>query len=307
MSSQVDFLTNVDSDCAMRLITQKVVNFIRSSTNKNHTVIDLTWFNQYDSSINNLEGDFVFAVDVADPPYYLPHKIKWMQQLNKPVYYVGPIIKDFPFPIIPFFGWLRFRPQTFKSKIKHEDFFVSFNRKAHAHRKTYFDIFKTYPNILEKGYVSFFQDMKKHEISSIDELNEITKLQSLAQKIDEKQLYSAFEIVCETSAAPNSLFLTEKFNKCVASETPLLFLGDYNMLTTLKKYYGFCPFGPDDSYDSDFNYNLRVAKVLKIADNFFNYPLQEVFDNAKRNANHLFENFDAIHDRYVFKALECIK
>ena len=76
----------------------------------------------------------------------------------------------------------------------------------------YFDTIKTFPDILEKGYVSFFQDMKKHEISSVDEYNDITKLQSLAQKIDDKQRYSAFEIVCETSATDYHIFLTEKFN-----------------------------------------------------------------------------------------------
>lgn len=287
----------------MKSITTKVVDFVYELLPHNTTYVDLTWFNQYNNNINTDSCDLVVALDVADPPYYFNEKVNWIKTVNKPIIYIGPLIRNMPCPVVPFFGWLRFRPQTFESKIKHEDFFVSFNRKAHAHRKVYFDTIKTFPDILEKGYVSFFQDMKKHEISSVDEYNDITKLQSLAQKIDDKQRYSAFEIVCETSATDYHIFLTEKFNKCLASESPLLLLGDYKTLWTLKTYYGFNDFGPDDSYDLEPNYKTRLNKVLHIASNFFNYPLKQTYDNAKRNAEHLHEKFDAIHDKYVFKHL----
>lgn len=300
------FFTTVRDDCAMKSITEKVVDFISMRVSGNYDVVDLTWFNQYGNVINNLQGDFVLAVDVADPPYFLAEKLTWMRSLNKPVYYVGPIIKDFPFPIIPFFGWLRFRFQNITNKIKHENFFVSFNRKPHEHRQIYFDIFKKYPDLISKGYCSFFEIQPKHELASLTLDKDINKLQSLAQEIDEKQLYSSFEIVCETSATNNHVFLTEKFLKCVASETPLLFLGDHNTLTMLKKYYGFTQFGPDDSYDSEPDYSARVENVLTIAKNFYNYPLRQVYDNAKRNAEHLHEHFDAIHDKCVYKALEKI-
>ena len=65
----------------------------------NYDVVDLTWFNQYGNVINNLQGDFVLAVDVADPPIF---SINLMRSLNKPVYYVVQIIKDFLFPLFPF-------------------------------------------------------------------------------------------------------------------------------------------------------------------------------------------------------------
>ena len=93
----------------------------------------------------------------------------------------------------------------------------------------------------------------------------------------------------------------------MSSETPLLFLGDYKTLTTLKTYYGFNDFGPDDTYDLEPDYNKRVENVLTIAKNFFSHPLQKTFDNAKRNAEHLFSKFDKIHDNYVEKALLCMK
>ena len=240
---------------------------------------------------------------IADPPYYFDEKVDWIKKVNKPIIYIGPLINNMPCPVIPFFGWLRFRPQTFKSKIQHEDFFVSFNRKPHTHRKTYFDTLKNYPHLLDRGYVSFFEEIPKHEIAKLSLDDDIIKLQSLAQQIDEKQRYSAFEIVCETSATSYHIFLTEKFNKCLASESPLLLLGDCKTLWTLKTYYGFNDFGPDDSYDLVPDYKTRVHKVLEIAHNFFNYPLKKTYDNAKRNAEHLHEKFDAIHDKYVFKHL----
>jgi hypothetical protein len=287
----------------MKLITTKVINFISELLPLNTTYVDLTWFNQYNNHIDTSNSSFIVAVDVADPPYFFEEKVNWIKSVNKPIIYVGPLVKNLPCPVVPFFGWLRFRPQIFKSKQNYDGFFVSFNRKAHSHRKYYFNTLKNFPNIMNNGYISFFEDIPKHEIAPLSLDNDIVKLQSLAQIIDEKQLYSAFEIVCETSASTSHIFLTEKFNKCIASETPLLFLGDYKTLTILKSYYGFTDFGPDDSYDEEPNYAVRVAKVLSIASNFYSYPVKKAYDNAKRNAEHLHENFDAIHDKYVFKHL----
>ena len=72
-----------------------------------------------------------------------------------------------------------------------------------------------------KGLVSYHT----HKIHSLSLDNDIVELQKLAQVIDEKQLHSSFEIVSETSPSDNHMFLTEKFNKCVASETPFFLLG----------------------------------------------------------------------------------
>ena len=287
----------------MKLITQKVVNFISNYIPYNAKFIDLTWFNQYDN-INTHNDSIIFAIDVADPPYYFEEKYEWLKINHNKVIYVGPVIYKMPCPTIPFFGWLRFRPQEIKNKVKYEDFFVSFNRKPHLHRQQYFDSLKIHSDLLNKGYVSFFENISKHEIASLSLDLDIVKLQSLAQQIDEKQLYSSFEIVCETSATDYHIFLTEKFNKCVASETPLLLLGDYKTLSCLKTFYGFTDFGPDDSYDNEPNYHTRLSKVLNIANNFFTYSLRKVFDNAKINADHLHNRFDKIHDEYVIKSLE---
>ena len=71
-----------------------------------------------------------------------------------------------------------------------------------------------------------------------------------------------------------------------------------------KNYYGFTNFGIDDSYDNLETIRLRTDIVLhQASDSFFNYPLKTVFDNAKKNAYHLFNNL-TIHDRLVEKYLE---
>ena len=53
------------------MITQKVVNFIDNYIPFNAKFIDLTWFNHYDETINSLDDSIIFAIDVADPPYFL--------------------------------------------------------------------------------------------------------------------------------------------------------------------------------------------------------------------------------------------
>ena len=71
----------------------------------------------------------------------------------------------------------------------------------------------------------------------------------------------------------------------------------------MKNFYGFTQFGPDDSYDLEPDYKKRLDKVLTLASTFYNYSLNSIYDNAKRNADHLHNRFDKIHDEYVFKSL----
>ena len=297
-----NYYTNQIFPCEMNLITQKVVEFISHRFSGDYSIVDLTWFNHYDESIYQLSSDYVIAVDVADPPYFLSEKLAWIKKVNKPVIYVGPPTNEFPV-VIPFLAWLRFRSQEYIQKHSQDKFFISFNRKPHPHRVLYFKQLKKY-DLLQKGVISYHDINPLHEIHSLDLDNDIVRLQTLAQQIDEKQLHSLFEIVCETSPSNDHIFLTEKFNKCIASETPLFLAGCCGSLHTLKTYYGFTDFGPDDSYDLLPTYEQRVVKMLSIADSFFDYPINSVFDNAKKNAYHLFNHFDTIHDSIVDKYIE---
>ena len=297
-----NYYTNQVLPCEMNLITQKVAKFISNRFIGDYSIVDLTWFNQYDESINHINSDYVVAIDVADPPYFLKEKISWIKQLNKPVIFVGPPTNEFPV-VVPFLAWLRFRSQKYTPKESSDNFFVSFNRKPHSHRVLYFNQLKKY-DLLEKGIISYHDIDPLHEIHSLDLDYDIVRLQELAQQIDEKQLYSSFEIICETSPSNSHIFLTEKFNKCIASETPLFLAGCYGSLHTLKTYYGFTDFGPDDSYDLLPTYEQRVIKMLATANSFFDYPINSVFDNAKKNAYHLFNHFDTIHDSIVDKYIE---
>ena len=300
-----NYFTNQIQPCEMNLITQKVVKFISHRFSGNYCIVDMTWFNQY---VNNkvlhniIDYDYIITVDVADPPHFLSEKLRWISKIKKPVIYVGPPNIKFP-SVVPFFAWLRFRSQNYTQKHSKDKFFVSFNRKPHPHRVIYFDQLQKY-DMLRKGVISYHNLNPLHEIHSLDLDLDIVRLQKLAMIIDEKQLHSSFEIICETSPADDHVFLTEKFNKCVASETPLFLAGNYGALTTLKRYYGFTDFGPDDSYDLLPRYDQRVSKMLSVADQFFDLPLNSVFDNAKKNAYHLFNHFDTIHDSIVDKYIE---
>jgi len=293
-SKTLNYFTNQGLPCEMNLITKKVIDFISQRFTGNFSIVDFTWFNIYDDSINNIEADYIIAVDVADPPYFHFEKLAWIHKIKKPVIFVGPPNNQFA-NVVPFFAWQRFRPQKFVQKQSLDNFYISFNRKPHQHRKFYIEGLKS-SGLLKKGLVSYHDINPLHKIHSLDLDGDIVQLQKLAQQIDEKQLYSSFEIICETSPSNNHIFLTEKFNKCVSSETPLFLAGCHRSLYTLKKYYGFSDFLP--------TYNQRVTKMLSVADCFFDYPINSVFDNAKKNAYHLFNHFDTIHDSIVDKYIE---
>lgn len=298
----LNYYTNQVLPCEMNLVTKKVAEFISNRFTGNFSIIDLTWFNQYNESISRIDSDFIIAIDVADPPYFLKEKLSWIKKVNKPVILVGPPTNEFPV-VIPFLAWLRFRSQIYTPKQSLDNFFVSFNRKPHQHRKLYVEGLKS-SGLLKKGLVSYHDINPLHKIHSLDLDGDIVQLQKLAQQIDEKQLHSSFEIICETSPSNSHIFLTEKFNKCIASETPLFLAGCHGSLHTLKTYYGFTDFGPDDSYDLLPTYEQRVIKMLSVANYFFDYPINSVFDNAKKNAYHLFNHFDTIHDSIVDKYIE---
>lgn len=304
-----NILTNQAVLSEMNIITQRTAKYISDRFYGNFKLIDLTWFNLYDKSINFIEEDYVVALDVADPPYFLREKLEWVKSVRKPIVFVGPPNNHFNI-VVPFFAWQRFRPQVFTPKLDYDNFFVSFNRKPHPHRQFYFKTLNSF-ELKDNGLVSYHSKNPTHKIHSLDLDNDIVELQRLAQIIDDKQLNSLFEIVCETSPSNNHIFLTEKFNKCVASETPLFLAGNRNSLTVLKNYYGFHPFGPDDSYDTLPTFRERVIKMLTIANSFFSHPTKSVFDNAKKNAYHLFNDFDSIHDnitdRHIEKSMKHVK
>lgn len=297
-----NYYTNQVNPCEMNLLTQKVVDFVSQRFLGDFSIVDLTWFNQFDESIFHIESDYILAIDVADPPYFLKEKLRWIDKVKKPVIFIGPPTNEFN-NVVPFLAWLRFRTQTHSQKQSIDKFFVSFNRKPHDHRKTFISKLQR-SSFYNKGLISYHDLKPFHKIHSLDLDGDIVLLQKLAQEIDEKQLHSFFEIICETSPSNNHIFLTEKFNKCVASETPLFLAGCFGSLHTLKKYYGFTDFGPDDSYDLLPSYEERITKMLSLANQFFDLPLNSVFDNAKKNAYHLFNHFDTIHDSIVDKYIE---
>ena len=305
-----NFLTNQTESCVMNHITQQTVKFITDRIqHKNFSSVDLTWFNKYSTqSLSDLQGDFVLLFDVADPIYFEKEKVSFVKKLKDlglPCILIGSINNFMPCPTVPFYPWLRYRQITGSSdKIARDNFFISFNRFPHNHRKFLVENIKN-AKLNKKGHTSSFFDDVSHPI--LDESlhkKDIVKYQNMCQQIDELQLHSLFEIVSETYANDNQINYTEKIVKCISTATPLLLLGNQYALYNLKKYYGFTDFGIDDSYDKVPDYHQRVALLLKQAHSFFDYPLDIVFDNAKKNAHHLNFNFDSIHDDIASSFLE---
>ena len=94
-------ITNQAQIPEMMVITKKTVDYLSERFMGSYKIVDLTWFNQHDDSIYHIEEDYVVAVDVADPPYFLAEKSKWMREIRKPVVFVGPPTNEFPC-VVPF-------------------------------------------------------------------------------------------------------------------------------------------------------------------------------------------------------------
>lgn len=213
-----NYYTNQSEPSVSNLTTQKTVQYLLERFTGNFAIVDLTWFNTFDDSIYKIESDYIIAVDVSDPPYFLPEKLTWIKKIKKPVIIVGPPSSGLP-NLVPFLAHLRFRLQKLTHKVSRENFFVSFNGKPHPHRVLYFRRLMS-SELKNKGYISFNNYVfkgdywgKSGEKALRSDMFEVTadnivQSENLVNTIDEKQLYSKFEIVCETYPSNELVFLS---------------------------------------------------------------------------------------------------
>ena len=284
----------------MHILTKKCAEYISTFLSCSYTILDFTWFDQ--SLVNKdfqvlKDIDLIIILEVADPIWFTTEKIEWIKKQTIPIIFIGVPNNFIPTYCVPLISWFRFREQKAFTRNIYEDFYVSINGKTHPHRVLLKEKLNDNNFLKDRGIFSFdSQNPLRASQYLPDPEEDIVTYQYRAQLIDDYQLFSMFEIVCETQAADNQIFLSEKSVKAISTESPLFLAGCKGSLQMLKSIYGFKDFTQDDSYDLESSYDRRLALLVELLDDFYQNPQQRVFDNAKFNMNHLYSNFDQIHD-----------
>ena len=96
------------------------------------------------------------------------------------------------------------------------------------------------------------------------------------------------DIICETWPSQQGFYITEKFWRSVATKTPFIIYGPYNILTNLKKL-GFKTFHEfwDEGYQEDYQFD-KIANIKNILKTLSNEPLDEI--------NWMYRNMQSILD-----------
>ena len=204
---------------------------------------------------------------------------------------------------------------------KKEKYFLMYNRNSERMHRPYF-VNKLYENnLLEKGFISFFQNdyldsflenTKSYEQLQLDEddiksiktnykkytpliidnanSNEIANYHNFLSRKNEYE-NSYFTIVSETNAESDYCFITEKTTKPIMNLHPFVVVGNPHTLNVLKKY-GFKTFDRwwDESYDDEFDFKTRSSMVLSVvkdlcskSHNELNIMLKEMSETLKYN------------------------
>lgn len=193
---------------------------------------------------------------------------------------------------------------NFENKKK---YFLMYNRNSERPHRSYFvnELYKS--NLLDKGFVSFFEN--PHLESFLEHSHEYPQLgltstdlgnikdnyrnyypliidESDSEKVSDfhnflsrKDEYSNsyFTIVSETNAESEYNFITEKTIKPIMNLHPFVVLGNPHTLKVLKSF-GFITFDKwwDESYDNEFDFKKRTKMILSIVNDLCSKSQQEM-------------------------------
>jgi hypothetical protein len=211
-------------------------------------------------------------------------------------------------------------------KKQKEKYFLMYNRNSERMHRPYF-VNKLYKeNLLEKGYVSFFEneyfdsflqsskeypplgltfedikDIKEHYKNyyplTIDETDS-QRVSDFHNFLSRKNEYenSYFTIVSETNAESEYCFITEKTVKPLMNLHPFLVLGNPFVLRSLRKY-GFKTFDKwwDESYDEELDFKKRANMVFEITKQLCNKSHEEWIQMLTEMENLLMYNKNILH------------
>lgn len=216
-----------------------------------------------------------------------------------------------------------------------EKYFLMYNRNSERLHRAYFvnELYKL--NLLNKGFVSFFENpylesflenaceypqlgletedlvdiktnYKNYYPLFIDEPDseKVADFHNFLSRKDEYE-NSYFTIVSETNAESKYNFITEKTIKPIMNLHPFLILGNPHTLKILKSF-GFNTFDKwwDESYDDEFDFKKRTKMVVSIVDVLCNKSKEEMNNLLLEMNDVLIYNKNLLHKLNTSKEFE---
>lgn len=216
-----------------------------------------------------------------------------------------------------------------------EKYFLMYNRNSERMHRPYF-VNKLYKeNLLDLGYVSFFEnpyfedflenssvfpelDLVQEDISDIKENyknyypltideTDSERVADFHNFLSRKNEYqnSYFTIISETNAESRYSFITEKTIKPIMNLHPFVVLGNPKTLEVLRSF-GFITFSKwwDESYDNEFDFKKRTDMVFNIVKDLCSKSKEEMNDMVREMEDILIHNKKILHRLYTSKVFQ---
>jgi nucleoside-diphosphate-sugar epimerase len=197
-------------------------------------------------------------------------------------------------PVSTFDNWINYleikdKPIVNFEPINNNFLYLTYNRNPRHHRKVFLSRMLE-KNLLQYGRIS----MNKFETDNYNELsdnNPIKRLHDLTPIIIDKSLdinwandvttndytYTFMSIITESLTDKNTLFLSEKIFKPIATGHPFMVIGNKGTLQKLHEF-GFMTFDRwfDESYDMEEEMGVRVDMVINEIEKYKDKTIDEL-------------------------------
>lgn len=258
-------------------------------------------------SYNFDKFNYIFILDILDPPHYQDTNGKWQDMFNRfksylnKTFVVSSLYENPYFNTIHFDNFLHFVPEHFVEKPEPRNFirkYLSYNGVSHIHRQ---ELLKSLHNndLLKEGFVS----------GRVDGLLSLTLDDGISQndylhfnnQITTNPFYylAPINIVTETSISNECVFISEKTIKAIISKQLIMHIGNPRSYQYLTQVYGLKNYGfdfepkiADYSFEDKITYYCSFLKSTTIEDILTIYKEKE--EILEYNKNKVLKDFKQI-------------
>lgn len=251
--------------------------------------------------------DYIFLLDVLDPPHYQDIDGKWdvMYDMFKPylhkTFVVSSLYENPYFKTIHFDNFLHFVPEYFVEKKQIRTFtkkYLSYNGRPHLHRQALLtSLLKN--NLIKDGFVSGNIEGLL-SLSLDDGISKKDYLHFNNQITTNPFYYSTpVNIVTETSISNKCIFISEKTIKAIIAKQLIMHIGNPRSYLYLTQVYGLKNYGfdfepkiADHTFEDKIKYYCSFLKETTLDDLISIYKEKE--DILEYNKNKVLKEFKQI-------------
>lgn len=278
-------------------MTDELLDDVLNKTFVNSLFLVVTYYEgEFELDIDPDQYEYIFLIDVADPPDYAVQKwsvlAEYFKEYRDKVFCIGPESTLYPFSLLPinwcFVWYAKHLQEHIPVTARYlEKKYVCMNGAHHKHRLEMLNALK-HRGLLKHGHYSLYQ---KHSLPSEETPTASRALYGTIADENHNhfppELFSTpINIVTETTISNQMVFLTEKTVRAIYAKQLMFHLGNPYSLKYLTNQFNLRPilFG---ERDFERNYSAKIDTFCDYIDTFSLNKLGMIYNS---HADDLAEN-----------------